>query len=75
MDDLSATDDPRLRRALAHLHSVLIPGETLEAWTVQRRLFALNHRRMLVAATSGRLILIARRLLGGFDVTDLRWQD
>jgi hypothetical protein len=68
-------DDPSLEQALSHLQSVLIPAETLEAWSVQRRLFALSHRRVLVAATSGRLIAIGRRLLGGFDVTDLRWQD
>lgn len=68
-------DDPRLEQALSHLQSVLIPTETLEAWSTQRRLFALTHRRLLVAATSGRLIALSRRLLGGFDVTDLRWQD
>lgn len=75
MLDPNADNDPRLQRALEHLQSVLIPGEALDAWAVQRRLFALRHRRALVAATSGRLIVIARRLLGGFDVTDLRWQD
>jgi hypothetical protein len=75
MNDTPVADDPRLQRALEQLQSVLIPGETLEAWAVQRRLFALGRRRILVAATSGRLIVIARRLLGGFDVIDLRWQD
>jgi hypothetical protein len=64
-----------LRRAMDHLQSVLIPGESLEAWAVQRRVFALKHRRLLVAATSGRLICIARKLIGGFDLRDLRWQD
>jgi len=67
--------EPGLRRAMEHLQSVLIPSETLEAWAVQRRLFALNHRRILVAATSGRLIQIARKLIGGFDLHDIRWQD
>jgi hypothetical protein len=28
-----------------------------------------------VAATSGRLIVLTRKLLGGFDVSDIRWQD
>lgn len=64
-----------LETALGHLRSVLIAGETLEAWAVQRRLFALAHRRMLLGATSGRLILITRHLLGGFDVAAIRWQD
>ncbi len=30
---------------------------------------------MLLGATSGRLILITRHLLGGFDVAAIRWQD
>jgi hypothetical protein len=67
--------EPGLERPLEHLRSVLIPGETLEAWAVQHRLFALTHRRVLVAATSGRLIMLTRHLIGGFDVTDIRWQD
>src|SRR5262249_21343240 len=60
---------------LEYVRSILIPAETLEAWAVQHRLFALTHRRVLVAATSGRLILLNRHLIGGFDVTDMRWQD
>ena len=67
--------EPGLQRPLEYLRSVLIPSETLEAWAVQHRLFALSHRRMLVAATSGRLILITRHLISGFDVSDIRWQD
>jgi len=70
-----AMNEGGLERPLAELRSVLIAGETLEAWTIQRRLFALTHRRLLIAATSGRLIVLARRLLGGFDVTTIRWQD
>ena len=68
-------DEPRLSEALQQLRAVLVPGETLEAWAVQRRLFALTHRRMLVAATSGRLIGIRRGLFGGYTPVDVRWQD
>jgi len=71
----ATTDEAGLARPLAQLRSVLIPGETLEAWAIQMRLFALNHRRLLVAATSGRLVVLTRRLLGGFDVATIRWQD
>lgn len=70
-----ASDEAGLRGALANLRSILIPEETLEAWAVQRRFFALNRRRMLIAATSGRLVWITRKLLGGFDVSNVRWQD
>jgi hypothetical protein len=68
-------DERGLDKPLAHLRSVLIPSETLEAWAIQRRVFALTHRRVLIAATSGRLIVITRHLLGGFDVANVRWQD
>jgi len=44
-----------------------LPSETLEAWAIQRRIFALSHRRLLIAATSGRLILITRKLIGGLS--------
>jgi len=50
-------------------------GETLEAWAGQHRLFALTHRRVCIAATSGRFISLNRRLLGGYDSADIRWQD
>jgi hypothetical protein len=68
-------DEPGLGKPLADLRSVLIPEETFEAWAVQRRIFALTRRRMLLAATSGRLIWINRKLFGGFDVSTIRWQD
>src|SRR5579862_10019111 len=74
-DDQTAMNETGLERPLADLRSVLIPGETLEAWALQRRIYALNHRRVLIAATSGRLIVLVRKLLGGFDVTTIRWQD
>ena len=74
-DPIAPVDEAGLDKPLADLRSVLIPGETLEAWAIQRRLFALGHRRVLVAATSGRLILITRPLLGGFALVSVRWQD
>src|SRR5437879_5948077 len=61
--------------ALEALRSMLIPGEELEACAIQRRVFALKHRRIMVGATTGRLILIRRGLFGGFETTDCRWQD
>jgi hypothetical protein len=75
MSDASAAQEQGLDRPLEDLRSVLIAGEELEAWAIQRRAFALLHRRVLVAATSGRLIIITRPLLGGFALTSVRWQD
>jgi hypothetical protein len=75
MNDATALNETGLEKPLAQLRSVLIPGETLEAWAIQLRLFAALHRRQLIAATSGRLFVLKRRLLGGFDLTSIRWQD
>ena len=75
MNEQVSDIEPGLQRAMEHLRSVLVPGETLDAWAVQRRIYAVNHRRILIAATSGRLICIVRRLIGGFALEDLRWQD
>jgi hypothetical protein len=75
MNDAAAMDETGLEGPLAQLRSVLIPGETIEAWAIQLRLFAMLHRRQLIAATSGRLVVLTRRLLGGFDLTSIRWQD
>src|ERR1700761_182084 len=75
MNDSFEPVEPSLQRPLEYLRSILIPSESLEAWAVQHRLFALSHRRVLVAATSGRLIMITRHLISGFDVSDIRWQD
>jgi hypothetical protein len=67
--------EPGLESAFSTLRGLLTAGETLEAWAVQHRLFALTHRRACVAATSGRFISLNRRLLGGYESADIRWQD
>ena len=69
------TDEADVESALATLRGLLTEGETLEAWAVQSRLYALTHRRAFIAATSGRFISLNRRLLGGYDSADIRWQD
>jgi hypothetical protein len=74
-DSSAAADNLALGAALATLQGLLTSGETLEAWAAQRRLYALNHRRTLIAATSGRFIWLKRRLFGGYDSADIRWQD
>jgi hypothetical protein len=73
--DATSTDEAGPGKALATLRGLLTAGETLEAWAVQHRLFALTHRRSCIAATSGRFIMLNRHLLGGYDSADIRWQD
>ena len=68
-------DEPQAPQALDTLRDLLTAGETLEAWAMQHRFFALTHRRVCIAATSGRFISLSRRLLGGYDSADIRWQD
>ena len=70
-----APEDESVTEALATLKGLLTQDETLEAWAVQHRLYSLAHRRALIAATSGRFITLNRRLLGGYDSADIRWQD
>ncbi len=61
--------------ALRSLQSVLTNGEKILFYAIQRRFFALISRRVLVAATNGRIIVIKRGLIGGFSMQDFRWQD
>jgi hypothetical protein len=75
MDAAAAPAEAEGSRAVAALRSLLIPGEALETHAIQRRLFALTHRRTVVGATSGRLIVVARGLFGDYSPQDLRWQD
>ena len=74
-DATAGADQLGLGVALVTLQGLLTSGETLEAWAAQRRLYALTHRRALIAATSGRFISLTRRMFGGYDSADIRWQD
>ena len=74
-DPAAGADESGLGAALATLRGLLTSGETLEAWAAQRRIYALTHRRVCIAATSGRFIYLQRRLFGGYDSADIRWQD
>jgi hypothetical protein len=71
----SLSSDSGAAAARADLETVLVSGESVVAFALQHRLFALVHRRLLAAATSGRFLLLTRRLLGGYDLTGVRWQD
>ena len=70
-----AATDRGVYDSLESLRAMLIAGEEIEAMAVQRRLFALTHRRRAVAATSGRVIVVQRNLFGGYTPVDFRWQD
>lgn len=59
----------------AKLKSVLMADEQLAVMALQKRVFALFNRRVLLAITSSRIITIRRGLLGGFKMADLQWKD
>ena len=75
MTDPGEAPDYGMGAALATMQGLLTAGETLEAWAAQHRLYALTHRRVCIAATSGRFLSLNRRLLGGYESADIRWQD
>ena len=75
MTDPAHSAEAGVSRALAALQSLLIPGEELETYAIQRRWFALIHRRTIVGATSGRFIVVTRGLFGDYAPQDVRWQD
>ncbi len=70
-----ANEDGRIQKAIAEFESLLVPGETVEAYAVQRRVYALTHRRSIICATTGRFIGMTRGLFGGFQPDSVRWQD
>lgn len=71
----AGADDLNVSAGLTELNGLLVPGERLVAYAVQRRLFALSHRRLIVGATTGRFISLSRGLIGGYTPFDVRWQD
>ena len=73
--ETASNQDPRLAKALEKIGAILIPGERVEAWSAQFRLFALTHRRAVVVATTGRLLVMRRHLIAGYALDDVRWQD
>lgn len=67
--------DARAEKALSRVATTQMAGETLIADAIQKRVFALLSRRMVVAITSSRIITIKRGLLGGFTMQDVQWKD
>ena len=76
IEDQTPGPEAEGRRAIwDQVQTLLIPGETIAAYSLQHRAYALFHRRNVAAATTGRFIFLKRPLLGGYHPTTLRWQD
>jgi hypothetical protein len=67
--------ETRKAKAVEKLMSTLMTNEQKLGDAIQLRLCALTSRRVLVAATSSRVILIKRPMLGGFSMEDYQWKD
>ena len=65
----------RAIKAEDKLKSTLIDGEQIRASAFQMRISSLMSRRLLLVATSSRVVLIDRSIFGGFDMKDYQWKD
>jgi hypothetical protein len=73
----SSGQDARIAAAINKLETLLVDNERLEVLSVQVKCvpYCRLQRRALVAATSQRLLIFKRRVLGGYRLGDLQWQD
>ena len=67
--------DKREVQALDKLSSTLMNDEQIVSQAVQHRIFALWHRRVSLAITNSRIVVVERGLLGGFKMKDIQWKD
>lgn len=67
--------DARATVADQKLQSTLMKHESVISSALQLRMGALLSRRVLVALTSSRVVVVSRSLLGGFTMRDHQWKD
>jgi hypothetical protein len=65
----------REQKGFDQLASTMMRDERLIVQAIQMRVFALWHRRLVIAMTNSRIIILSRGLLGGFDMKDIQWKD
>ena len=75
MTDTPPPSAPAANGPREQLDTLLVVGESLLAYGLQHRVYALLHRREVAAATTARFIHMTRPLLGGYHPFDIRWQD
>ena len=67
--------EKRVAKAYSKLNDILMKDETIIEKGIDKRPFALTSRRQVFAVTNSRIIRIARRRLGGFEMDDFQWKD
>ncbi|NNU61728.1 PH domain-containing protein [Ochrobactrum soli] len=65
----------RIERANARINSLLMNKEQLVDSAVEMRLNSLFARRRLLAITDSRIIVLHRKILGGYSMQDYQWKD
>jgi hypothetical protein len=70
-----AVEDARIVAATSKIRGMMAATERFECAAVQRRIYALFSRRLIVAATSQRLFAMKRHVLPGFSSTEVHWPD
>lgn len=65
----------RAEKAKKIVATTLMADEEVIAKEVQHRVFALFSRRVTIAITNSRIIIIRRGLIGGFKMQDIQWKD
>lgn len=65
----------REQRVLSKVNKMLVDGERMVVGAIECRATSLFRRRRSVFATNNRVILIKRKLLGGYQMMDRKWKD
>lgn len=67
--------ETRAAKAEKIVKTTLMSDETVVAQGIQHRVFALMSRRVTLAITNSRIIIVRRGLIGGFKMSDIQWKD
>lgn len=67
--------ETRAQKAAKIIQTTLMSDETIVAQGIQHRVFALLSRRVTLAITNSRIIIVRRGLFGGFKMSDIQWKD
>lgn len=65
----------RESKAMEKLKSTLMVDENIVTASIQNRIFALWHRKHVLAITNSRVIAVKRGVFGGFVMQDIQWKD
>lgn len=67
--------EARANKASKIISTTLMSDETVVVQGIQHRVFALFSRRVTLAITNSRIIIVRRGLFGGFKMSDIQWKD